>query len=190
MKNKNGLFLFLCMLFLLTSCGKSYVPRPYGYQRIALPDTSYTQLSGDFPYSFLLSDNAQIICKPEPHEKYWIDVYYPALNAKIHCSYKPIQHNLAQLSDESQKFVYKHAQMADAIPEHGFENTEKHVYGVLFELRGNTASPIQFILTDSVNHFFRAALYFNCTPNQDSLDPVIDYMHTDVIRMVESFEWK
>ena len=94
------------------------------------------------------------------------------------------------LSDETQKFVYKHAMKAEAIPEQGYEHPEKHVYGVYYELQGNTASPIQFVLTDSTANFFRAALYFNARPNQDSIQPVLDYMRGDIIRMIESFEWK
>jgi gliding motility-associated lipoprotein GldD len=57
-------------------------------------------------------------------------------------------------------------------------------------MKGNTASPIQFYLTDSTKDFFRAALYFNNIPNQDSLAPVIDYLREDIMMMMETFRWK
>ena len=52
------------------------------------------------------------------------------------------------------------------------------------------ASPFQFYLTDSVDHFVRGALYFNVVPNNDSLAPVIDYLKDDMRHMIETFEWK
>lgn len=196
MKKKNNpiyMMAVACALLLLGfyGCGRKYVPRPYGYFRIELPDTAYIYFSNDtLPYAFSVSENAVVNPKYELNERNWINIDYPVLNATIHCSYKPVKGNLAVLSDEAQQFVYKHAMKAEAIPERGFENPSKHVYGVYYELQGNTASPIQFVLTDSTRHFFRAALYFNTHPNQDSIAPVLNYMQTDIIRMIESFEWK
>lgn len=190
-KSIKYVFIFGICSLLCIACTKSYIPRPYGYQRIALPDTAYTRLdTSALPYSFELSDNAQVIYKTAVDEKYWIDIVYPTLNAKVYCSYRPIENNLSILNEESREFVYKHAVRADAIPEQGFENPTQHVYGVFYELYGNTASPIQVVLTDSTTHFFRAALYFNTTPNQDSIAPVLEYIQGDIIRIVESFEWR
>lgn len=118
-----------------------------------------------------------------------MDVWYPTFNVRIHCSYKPVRNNLRELSDDAQSFVYKHSGIASAIPEQGFENTDARVYGVLYELEGNTASPFQFYLTDSLHHFFRGAVYFNCVPQQDSLAPVIRYMNGDVRHLIETFRW-
>lgn len=191
-RNNSLLLVAVFVVLLVTACGKRYVPRPYGYWRIAIPDTAYTAFVEDtLPYTFDMSDNA--IAEPmvgDNGETCWINVKYPMLNATLHCSYKPVRNNLGLLSDEAQKFVYKHAMKAEAIPEQGYEHPEKHVYGVYYELQGNTASPIQFVLTDSTSNFFRAALYFNARPNQDSIQPVLDYMRGDIIRMIESFEWK
>lgn len=187
----NNIILFCCTLILVASCTQTYSPKPYGYVRISIPDTAFSYFSeSGYPYTFRVSDNAVIDYKTEQDEKYWLDILYPAFNARIHCSYKPVNNNLYLLTQESEKFVYKHAQMASSIPEQGYENPELNVYGVLYEINGNTASPYQFVITDSTHHFFRGALYFNCTPNQDSLAPVIKYMKTDIIELIESFSWK
>lgn len=188
-RRSRGIWLLLALCILaMSGCKQRYVPRPRGYYRIAIPDTSYRVLPEEgYPYSFALSNNAEV--KPLDEEPYWMDVVYPAFNVRIHCSYKPIHNNLRELSDDAQSFVYKHSGMADAIPEQGFENAEERVYGVLYQLEGNTASPFQFYLTDSVQHFFRGAVYFNCVPQQDSLAPVIRYMDTDVRHLIESFRW-
>lgn len=192
MSRKNNIVLvwsvWLLCLFCGVGCKQRYVPKPRGYYRIAIPDTSYVSFPfADYPYCFDLSANA--LAKPLADEPYWLDIVYPAFNVRIHCSYKPVHHNLRELSDDAQSFVYKHAGMASAIPEQGFENPDAKVYGVLYTLEGNTASPCQFYLTDSLHHFFRGAVYFNCVPQQDSLAPVINYLDKDVRRIIESLSW-
>ena len=189
--NKWRLLLTGVALLLVVGCGKKYIPKPYGYMRIALPDTCYTLLNTDsLPYNFDVSCNATTSpAKGDNGEKNWIDVAYPSFNATIHCSYKPLHNNLRELSEEARQFVYNHAIKAEAIPEKAFENPEQRVYGIYYELQGNTASSLQFVLTDSTHHFFRAALYFNNRPNQDSIAPVLHYIQGDVIRMIESFQW-
>ena len=107
----------LCVFF-LTSCSKVSTPKPYGYYRITLPDTLYVDfetLYPDYPYTFDLSQNA--VVQPRNDEPYWINVYYPALDATIHCSYKSVHRNLRELSDDALEFVYRNASFANAIPE-------------------------------------------------------------------------
>ena len=192
--------LIICAI-VLTACGRSGVPKPFGYFYIAIPDTAYLPLSeytmpdgsrpcAGFPYDFALSRNAQVVLRKDSGEHYWINIHYPTLNADIHCSYKPVTGNLRQLTDDAMGFVYKHVSQASAIPEKAYENPDKRVYGVLFNLQGNTASSAQFFVTDSTRHFFRASIYCNCKPNADSLAPIYNYLQEDVIRMVETMEWR
>lgn len=189
---KRQLAIGLVFLLMLTSCHRHDVPKPYGYFRIDTPDTVYAPLSigTDLrPYTFDLSRNAQAVPVDEPGEQWWLDIYYPTLNTTVHTSYKPVRGNLNALTADAVEFVYKHAQQASAIPEREFANPDAHVYGVLFHLQGNTASPYQFFLTDSLRHFFRGAVYCNCRPNADSLAPVHDYLEKDITRLIESFRW-
>ena len=175
------------------SCIKASTPKPYGYFRITLPDTSYVPFEARFsqyPYTFSLSQNAVVQPRMDAEEPFWINIFYPALNATVHCSYKPVNGNLRELTNDALEFVYRNASFANSIPEREYAHPEAKVYGVLFDLEGNTASSCQFFITDSTTHFFRASVYCNCPPNSDSLAPVYNYLRTDVIRMVESFEWK
>lgn len=194
---KNRILNFKFLIFNLAvlafaSCGKTSTPKPYGYYRITTPDTSYVDFASQypqFPYDFALSRNAQVQRRNEPGEQYWINLYYPALRATIHCSYKPVRNNLRELTEDALEFVYRNASHASAIPEREYAHPEADVYGVLFDLEGNTASSCQFFLTDSTRHFFRASVYCNCPPNADSLAPVYEYLRRDVIRLVETFRW-
>ncbi len=172
------------------------MPKPYGYMRIDTPDTCYQNLSlynadyQSFPYDFALSCNSRVVTKHNQGEQYWIDIHYPTLNTSVHCSYKPVQGNLRELSNDALEFVYKNASHANAIPEHPFANPDARVFGVVFDMEGNSATPCQFFLTDSVHHFFRGAVYCNCVPNADSLQPIHDYIREDIYHLVETLRWK
>ena len=185
------IYLTICISFLLTGCGKSSIPRPYGYFRVDLPKHAYRTIDTlGLPYRFDLPKNAILISRATPSEKYWVDIYYPKLNASIYCSFKPVKGNLIDLLEETRKIVYKHSVRTDGIGEKVFEHPEKNVHGILYDLAGNTASSVQFVLTDSTQHFFRGALYFNNVPNKDSIAPMSNYIREDVVRIMESFEWK
>ena len=189
---KMSKLIFFCIIIGWCACSNRVgAPKPYGYYRISMPDTAYLPFEANYPhypYTFDLSCNAQV--KMRTDEPYWINIYYPALDATIHCSYKPVRNNLRELTEDALEFVYRNASFANAIPEREYAHTEAKVYGLLFDLEGNTASSCQFFITDSTHHFFRASVYCNCRPNADSLAPVYNYLRTDIVKMVETFKWK
>ena len=61
---------------------------------------------------------------------------------------------------------------------------------MLSEVKGNVASPAQFYVTDSVNHFLTGSLYFLAKPNYDSILPAADYLQKDIKRIMETVTWK
>lgn len=189
--NKLNIIAFLISSIFFYSCGKASTPRPYGYFRVDIPSHQYVRFdSAALPYTFEKSTLAAVKPVTRKGENYWIDITYSHLKANIYCSYKPVKSNLFQLLKETHSIVYKHSIRADAITEKAFENPEKRVFGILYELTGNTASTAQFVLTDSLNHFFRGALYFDQIPNKDSIAPMAEYISRDIVRLMESFEWK
>lgn len=188
---KKGLYILLFWALLcFSACRRPAMPKPYGYFRIAIPDTVYVDYTPEnYPYSFRLSKNAEVRPHTQSNDLFWIDIYYPQLNTTIHCSYKPIHNNLRTLARDAKEFLFSHSTIASAIPAQEFAHPEHRVYGVYYELHGNTASPIQFVLTDSTEHFFRASVYCNTIPNQDSLAPIYDYIRHDVRTLMESIQW-
>lgn len=195
MKKKKIKIKFFCLLGVvglwLSACNQPY-PRLYGYYRIDLTEATYKKSKTDIPCSFDCSTQAKITPNSyQKDQKNWIDISYPKLNANIHCSYKSITPaEFRKITEESRELVYKHTIKAESINERLFENADAHVYGILYDISGNTASPTQFFLTDSVSHFFRGALYFNNLPNFDSIQPVYEFIHKDIIQLIESFSWK
>ncbi len=187
----NAKYFFFLLIFVFSACGKSYTPKPYGYFRVDLPEYSYNNFNSvNAPYTFDISSFAAVTTHNEAEKKFWIDIVYPELNATIYCSYFNINRNLQQLSEDSRRFVYDHSIKADGISERVYTNADEKVYGILYELKGNTASTAQFVLTDSVKHFLRGALYFENVPNKDSIAPMAEFVKKDIERMMESFRWK
>lgn len=185
-------FIFLLIAATVwVGCSRPSVPRPFGYFRIEIPEYSYERVTlKGYPYSYEQSSLAYADTLLANAEPYWVDIVYPTLNARIHCSYKPIEGNFRQLTDDAVRFVFDHAIKADAIPEQGYTDAGHRVWGVYYDLEGNTASPAQFFLTDSVHHFFRGALYYNVIPNADSLAPVNEVLRADIHHLIESFCWQ
>lgn len=189
----NRLNIIICLFLtgFFYSCADTPTPRPYGYFRVDLPKHQYEKFdSAALPFLFDKSTAATVKPGHGKSENNWIDIQYQKLNGTIYCSYKPVNSNLFQLLEDTREIVYKHSIRADEITETPYENPERRVFGILYELTGNTASPVQFVLTDSAKHFFRGALYFNKVPNKDSIAPMAEYVCNDMVRLMESFEWK
>lgn len=184
-------------VMLLTSCDEPiYTPKPKGYFRIDLPEKEYQRYSSECPYSF----EYPVYAKVEGHNTFfgqdvsdscWLDIRIPRLTGDIHLSYKRIGGNntLEKLIEDAHQLAYKHTIKADYIDE-SLIRTPTGVGGILYELGGNSASNIQFYLTDSTQHFLRGSLYFGATPNQDSLAPVIQFVRADMLHLIETLRWE
>ncbi|MFT3740843.1 MAG: gliding motility lipoprotein GldD [Breznakibacter sp.] len=181
----------ILMLFIVVSCRNATTPKPRGYFRIEFPAHEYCAFDTTFPYKFEYPTYAKVVPDLEPNaEPYWVNLDYPQYKAKVHMSYKRVNGNLEMIEEDSRHLAYKHTIKADAINERVFNNPEKDVYGILYEIKGDAASSVQFYMTDSIRHFVRGSLYFNVIPNKDSLAPVIDFVKKDIVHLMESFEWK
>lgn len=188
------LFSFLVVLFF--SCVKkeeNYTPKPRGYFRIELPEHSYKHLDTTLPFAFDYSNNAVLSFSKKENGKYWIDITYPQFNASFNITYIPLDNNLRDLALAEEKMIKFHIDYgkADDVEFSLIEDAESHLSGRLFDILGKeVACPLQFWLTDSTNHYLRGSLYFNFAPNNDSLQPVINYLRTDALYMINSFSWK
>jgi gliding motility-associated lipoprotein GldD len=89
----------------------------------------------------------------------------------------------------SQELVFKHTIRASEILEDPLTFGDRGVYGLFYRLSGHSASNSQFYVTDSSRHFLRAALYFDATPNPDSMAPVVDYMLGEMERLATGIRW-
>lgn len=181
----------LLLMSLVLACQPSYTPKPRGFLRIDFPDREYVLFDSVCPYTFEYPSYGRIVPDTDYNtEPCWINIDFPDYNGTIHISYKEVNQNLNDYIEDSRELTYKHTIKADAIQETVYTNPEKEVHGILYDIKGNAASSIQFYLTDSNAHFLRGALYFNVEPDKDSLAPVISFFREDIIHLVESFAWK
>jgi len=178
---------------LLSSCGGDYTPKPRAYFRIEFPEKKYQNYQSECPYRFEYPVYAEILADKRPDAKpCWIDVAYPQFNGRLHLSYQAIssRKQFDQLVEDAHTFAFKHTVKATAIDEARISYPKKNVYGIYYTIEGNTASSVQFFLTDSSKNYLRGALYFNEQPKIDSIRPALDFIKKDIDVMIKSFEWK
>lgn len=182
---KNFIFTFLA--FALFSCADEVQPKPSGELRLEYPAPKYQTFNSPCGFSFQYSDFAEVM---EAKNPCWYYVSYPKMNAQVFLTYFKINNDFDLHLKESEKMVYEHTIKASAIDTKSFSYPKHQVFGNFYELKGQTASNIQFFVTDSTRHYVTANLYFNSRPRPDSLAPAVDYIKQDLLRMIETFEWK
>ena len=168
-----------------------FTPKPKGYYRIDFPEKKYVLYDSTCPYSFEIPNYSFI--DNDKHlgaDPCWLNINFPKFNAQIHLSYKIVTNNLDTILDQSRDFAIKHQIKATGLDETVIIRDGAHVYGLVYDISGNTASNIQFYLTDSTHHFMRGALYFNAVPNIDSQKVVVDFIRKDIEHLITTFKWK
>lgn len=168
-------------------------PKPFGYFRISLPEAEYQKWDSVLPCTFDYSRLANLNIDPQEDGKYWIDLSYPEFNASMKITYFPVRNNLRELIENDEKMVMFHVdrRKADDVQYSVIDDPQAKIYGQIYDIIGkDVASPFQFWVTDSTQHYVRGALYFNFTPNNDSLAPVIQYLRNDLLHLVETWSWK
>ncbi|MBQ6083634.1 MAG: gliding motility lipoprotein GldD [Bacteroidales bacterium] len=183
----------LLVLFATVSCGdRNPQPKPRGYFRIDFPEKQYVTLDTMSHYTFEYPAYAKITPDYNSLEETdWSNVVFPDYKGTIHLSYKNVDGNLSGYLEDAYLMITKHIAKATGIRDSVVINRNKNVYGLVYFLDGEgVASPLQFYLTDSTEHFLRGSLYFNMYPNNDSLRPVIDFITSDVRHLINTLEWK
>jgi gliding motility-associated lipoprotein GldD len=191
MKTRPYQTLSILFIMLAVACQPSYTPKPRGFMRVEFPAKEYLTFDSVCPYTFEYPAYGKIV--PDTDyiaEPCWINIEFPDFDGKIHISYKEVDQDLNDFIEDSRTLTYKHTIKADAIRETVYTNPAQEVHGILYDIKGDAASSIQFYLTDSNAHFLRGALYFNVPPDKDSLAPVISFFREDIVHLVESFTWK
>jgi len=190
----------ILLSILISSCSpETYSPKQRGYYQLELPTThAYKTFEyPGFPYSFeypaygtIIRDSSFFGEKPE--NPYWLYIDFPDYNARIYLSYKEMsaKYTLGKLLEDSHQLTYFHDKKADYIQDDKYYFPDTHVSAIFYTVGGNAASTYQFMATDSVKHFIRAGLYFNVSPNADSLKPVNDFFKVDMLHIIKTMQWK
>jgi len=191
--------IFLAVIISLAlGCRHVVTPKPRGHFRIDLPEKKYSlfdqtlnntdrlPLSFEYPAYGNITFQGEFGSKPG-----WFNIEFPRYKAKIYLTYRDVHNNLDSILNQSYNLnVKNHVAKADAINEQVYSRPENKVYGILYDLKGNTASAVEFYVTDSTRHYLRGSLYFASEPDADSLSPVISFFRSDIVHLIETLKWK
>ena len=211
-KNLSGCLpaILFCLYFL--SCNSPYTSKKKGYFKIDFPKHEYVRFNNPgFPYSFEYPVYAQIARDSSAsanQNPYWINVDFPSFNGKIFISYKTIggtsdykvktssgykdstgKNTFENMVNDSYNLTYKNDIKAYSI-EDSLMRTPNNISGIFFRLAGSVATAKQFFLSDTTHNFLRGALYFDATPNEDSLRPVNAFLQEDMKHLINTLQWK
>jgi gliding motility-associated lipoprotein GldD len=185
-----------CLAALLVACNSTFTPKPRGYFQVQFPEKQYQVFNEPgYPYSFEYPVYAKVVkdttfFDSTPENPWWINIEFPQFGGRIYVSYKDLTRNdFSKLVNDAFNLTYKHTYKASSIDD-SLMVTSNGVHGVFFKVGGNAATANQFFLTDSSRNFLRGALYFDVTPNEDSLLPVNQFLLKDMEHLINTFKWK
>jgi gliding motility-associated lipoprotein GldD len=196
-------------------CNSDYTSKKPGYFKIDFPTKQYTTFNDPrYPYSFEYPAYARIAkdsgyFDSTTENPYWINVVFPSFNGKIFISYKNIsgtsvykvrnangtyrdsigKNDFNKMVNDAYNLTFKNDIKAYSI-EDSVMHTPNNITGIFFHLTGNVATANQFFLSDTLHHFLRGALYFDATPNEDSLRPVNAFLKEDMFHLINTLKWK
>ncbi len=185
-------FIIAALILSFTFAGCQDVPgtpKPRAYPRIEYPVREYKMYDNpECPFTFEYPSYAEINVKKE---KCWFDLKMNAFNARIHCSYLPLnsKEEYNDLIRDAFIIASKINERANYMEEERVTNPQG-VGGLTLNWSGPAASPVHFFLTDTSAHFFKAALYFDSRVQPDSLAPISAFIKEDIDKMISSFAWK
>lgn len=209
------LFFVLLFIILIESCNSAYTSKKEGYFKINFPEKSYTLFNDSaFPYTFEYPVYAKVMkdssfFDEETRSPFSINIVFPSFNGTIFISYKNIggtsvyklknpdgsyrdsigKNDFDKLVNDSYNLTYKNDIKAYSIQD-SVIHTPNDVSGIFFNLSGNVATANQFFLSDTIRHFLRGALYFDATPNEDSLRPVNAFLQKDIKHLINTLKWR
>jgi gliding motility-associated lipoprotein GldD len=190
-------FLLVAGTWLLASCNSNYSSgKRKGYYHIDFPEKKYRLFDQPgYPYTFEYPVYATVSKDSTFFEDkagdWWVNIDVPQFAGRIYISYKTIggENKFDSLVRDGFKMAYKqHVDVSTGISD-SLMKTPNGVEGIYFSLGGNTATANQFFLTDSTKHFLRGALYFDATPNADSLGIVNDFLKKDLQHLINTLRW-
>jgi gliding motility-associated lipoprotein GldD len=183
---------FLAMLplaLLLHACNPELTPKPRGYFRIDLPEQRYSQweeagiLKAEIPAYAVVRESRR------SEGSRWYDLRFSDQRATVHLTWSPVNGQLDAIINDAHTFKDKHGEKATRIQSERMLRDSSRVFGTLFDVEGDVASPFVFYLTDSTDNFLYGALYFDSRPNADSLGPVTERIRADLRHLAGTLEW-
>ncbi len=192
---KRILILLLVNTIFIACTKEPPIPKPKTYLRLTAPEPKYLHFEQEgLPFSFDYPDYGEIIrIKSDDNSSQWFNILFNRYGFEANVSYIPLKTDtsLAYMVNDCYTFLDKHKKFSSGIIERQYEDPERKIYGMAFEIKGSeVVSPYQFFVTDSNRHFIRVALHCQSAPNNDSLAPLITRITTDLNHLISTLRWK
>ena len=181
-----SLFFFTLIIF---SCNEPNLPKQNGFLRIEFTEPYYSIYEEmEIPFNFYYNSNSTDLNQIGSNQ-FLFD--YKDLNLSLNLSF----YNITNSQDFEKKvrdfslILDTHTKKSNGVILREYDNDNKRIFGKLYEIKGDVASPIQFYLTDSLSNFVSGSVNLKFKSNYDSIFPSIQYVKNDILVLFESINW-
>lgn len=179
----------LFFTLIIFSCNNPNLPKQNGFFRIEFKEPYYsiyeeTDTSLNFYYNSNSTDLDQI-----GNNQFIFD--YSDLDLSLNLSFYNIKgsQDLEKKSRDFSLILDTHTKKSNGVILREYDNNNRRIFGKLYEIKGDVASPIQFYLTDSISNFISGSVNLKFKSNYDSIYPSIQYVKNDILVLFESINW-
>ena len=181
-----SLFFFTLIIF---SCNEPNLPKQNGFFRIEFKEPYYSVYEEiDTPFKFYYNSSSTNLDQIGS-DQFLFD--YKDLNLSLNLSFYNINssQDLEKKARDFSLILDTHTKKSNGVILREYDNDNKSIFGKLYEIKGDVASPLQFYLTDSVSNFISGSVNLKFKSNYDSIYPSIQYVKNDVLVLFESINW-
>ena len=184
------LYLFGFFLFHFSCDETNYLPKEKGFLRLEFEKPTYDTFSIEASKLNFIFNNAYSSFEIVSDEK--IVLSYKDIKIDIVLSNVELD-NISSFEESIQNFymfLEPHRKKSNQISIKEFTSANNKIFAKVFEMRGPVASPLQFYVTDSTNHFLFGSMNIMEKSDYDSIYPSIMYVKNDVFSIIESVNWE
>ena len=184
------LFLFSLFLFHFSCDETNYLPREKGFLRLEFEKPTYDTFSSEASKLNFIFNSAYSSFEIVSDEK--IVLKYKDIKIDLVLSDVELE-NLSSFEESIRNFyvfLEPHRKKSNQISIKEFTSVDNKRFAKVFEMRGPVASPLQFYVTDSINHFLFGSMNVMVKSNYDSIYPSIMYVKNDIFSIIESVNWE
>ena len=184
------LFLFGLFLFHFSCDESNYLPREKGFLRLEFEKPTYNTFSDESSALNFIYNDAYSSFEIVSDEK--IALRYKDIKISIVLSDVKLE-NISSFEESIQNFymfLEPHRKKSNQISIKEFTSADNKRFAKVIEMRGQVASPLQFYVTDSINHFLFGSMNIMEKSDYDSIYPSVMYVKNDIFSIIESVNWE
>ena len=184
------LFLFGLFLFQFSCDETNYLPREKGFLRLEFEKPTYDSFSNESSGLNFIYNDAYSSFEMVSDDK--IVLRYKDIKINIVLSDVELE-DISSFEESIQNFymfLEPHRKKSNQISIKEFTSSDNNRFAKVLEMRGPVASPLQFYVTDSTDHFLFGSMNVMEKSDYDSIYPSVMYVKNDIFSIIESVNWE